>query len=103
MSRYIDADIAQEKIKELCDKYRIAYGEKYGGFAEHISKITDEVPTAGAQEVKHGKWCHLGGDEWCCNRCGDIISTEGSWEKPEKKYCSECGAKMDRSNNETDN
>lgn len=41
------------------------------------------------------KWIHLGGDEWCCKSCGNVIYTEGSWEKPRKKYCEECGAKMD--------
>lgn len=41
------------------------------------------------------KWVHLGGDEWCCSSCGNVIHTEGSWEKPGKKYCEECGAKMD--------
>lgn len=45
--------------------------------------------------VKHGQWAHLGGDEWCCTECGNVITTEGSWEKPTKKYCNECGAKMD--------
>lgn len=24
------------------------------------------------------------------------FTTEGSWEKPEKKFCHECGAKMDK-------
>lgn len=47
-----------------------------------------------ADAVKHGKWEHLGGDEWCCSACGNVITTEGSWEKPTKKYCEECGAKM---------
>jgi len=41
------------------------------------------------------KWVHLGGDEWCCSSCGNVIHTEGSWEKPGKKHCEECGAKMD--------
>lgn len=45
--------------------------------------------------VKHGQWTHLGGDEWCCTECGNVTTTEGSWEKPTKKYCDECGTKMD--------
>ena len=47
-----------------------------------------------ADEAHCGYWVHLGGDEWCCSECGDIIHTEGSWEKPDKKYCGECGASM---------
>lgn len=45
--------------------------------------------------VVHGRWAHLGGDEWCCSACGFVITTEGSWDKPTKKYCEDCGAKMD--------
>ena len=45
--------------------------------------------------VVHTRWEHLGGDEWCCPVCGFVITTEGSWDKPTKKYCEDCGAKMD--------
>ena len=45
--------------------------------------------------VVHGRWAHLGGDEWWCSACGFVITTEGSWDKPTKKYCEDCGAKMD--------
>lgn len=45
--------------------------------------------------VVHTRWAHLGGDEWCCPVCGFVITTEGSWDKPTKKYCEDCGAKMD--------
>lgn len=48
--------------------------------------------------VVHGRWVHLGGDEWCCSACGNVIHTEGSWEKPDENYCSNCGAKMDGGN-----
>jgi NAD-dependent SIR2 family protein deacetylase len=54
----------------------------------------DTESTVDAVEVVHGYWEHLGGDEWCCTACGEVIHTEGSWEKPDKKYCYECGAKM---------
>ena len=30
-----------------------------------------------------------------CPACGFVITTEGSWDKPTKKYCEDCGAKMD--------
>lgn len=57
-----------------------------------------EVKTAFLEDiasVARGRWIHLGGDEWCCSACGFVISTEGSWEKPTKKYCEDCGAKME--------
>jgi hypothetical protein len=53
------------------------------------------VPAADAAPVVHGRWAHLGGDEWCCPVCGFVITTESSWDKPTKKYCEDCGAKMD--------
>nr|DAT15430.1 MAG TPA: Rubredoxin loop, ELECTRON TRANSPORT [Caudoviricetes sp.] len=46
--------------------------------------------------VVYGRWVHLGGDEWCCSACGFVITTEGSWDKPTKKYCEDCGAKMEQ-------
>ncbi len=54
----------------------------------------DEV----TEEVRHGWWEHLGGDEWFCTACAHVITTEGSWEKPWQKYCESCGAKMDEVN-----
>lgn len=55
----------------------------------------DDAPTV--EERKQGRWVHLGGDEWCCDKCGFVITTEGSWEHPHDigaKYCQNCGAKM---------
>ena len=64
------------------------------GLSTAIAEI-EEAPTVDAVEVVHGEWAHLGGDEWCCTSCGEVITTEGSWENPTKKYCPNCGAMMD--------
>lgn len=56
------------------------------------------IPTANVAPVIYGRWAHLGGDEWCCSACGFVITTEGSWDRPTKKYCEDCGAKMDGGN-----
>ena len=56
------------------------------------------IPAVDAVEVRHLAWAHLGGDEWLCPACGHVISTEGSWEHPlvvGKKFCENCGARMD--------
>jgi hypothetical protein len=66
---------------------------------EMVKENLAEQPTVDAVEVVHGYWAHLGGDEWCCTACGEVIHTEGSWEKPSKKYCHECCAKMDGDGN----
>ena len=54
----------------------------------------ESFPTVDVVPVVHGWWAHLGGDEWCCSACNFVITTEGSWDKPTKKYCENCGAKM---------
>lgn len=66
-----------------------------------LKKIVD-VHAIEAEPVRSAEWAHLGGDEWCCTNCGEVIHTEGSWEKPDKKYCEECGAKMDKGEDHDD-
>lgn len=65
-----------------------------GGCGSAVECILAE-PAADVAPVVHGRWAHLGGDEWCYPVCGFVITTEGSWDKPTKKYCEDCGAKMD--------
>lgn len=62
---------------------------------DYLKAAVIRIPTADVAPVVHGRWAHLGGDEWCCSVCGFVITTEGSWDKPTKKYCEDCGAKMD--------
>ena len=59
------------------------------------SQYIEALPAADVAPVVHTRWAHLGGDEWCCPVCGFVITTEGSWDKPTKKYCEDCGAMMD--------
>lgn len=65
------------------------------GLYEAIELI-NEIPSEDVVLEMRGRWVHLGGDEWCCSACGFVISTEGSWDKPTKKYCEDCGAKMEQ-------
>lgn len=62
---------------------------------DDIDDVIDMQPAVDAEPVRHGMWRHLGGDEWCCTMCGEVIHTEGRWERPSGKYCRECGARMD--------
>lgn len=112
--RLIDADV----LKSMLTGWEIrATGGMQTLYIECVQKIIqavveciDKIPTADvvpmdyhknclmlakSKEVRHGRWQHLGGDEWSCTVCGEIIHTEGSWEKPTRKYCCECGTKMD--------
>ena len=60
-----------------------------------LRNLLYRTPVADVAPVVRGRWVHLGGDEWCCSACGFVLTTEGSWDKPTKKYCEDCGAKMD--------
>lgn len=89
--RLIDADGLSEDIYDnVSTPYEDAVAAK-----EDCLRAIEEAPTIDAVPVVHGRWTHLGGDEWCCSACGFVITTEGSWDKPTKKYCEDCGAKMD--------
>lgn len=64
-------------------------------YFEKAAQMLEKLPAADVAPVVHTRWAHLGGDEWCCPVCGFVITTEGSWDKPTKKYCEDCGTKMD--------
>lgn len=95
MAEYIKREAAFNAITDLAGKAstRSAY-EAIWKSARALKKI----PAADVAPVVRTRWAHLGGDEWCCPVCGFVITTEGSWDKPTKKYCEDCGAKMDGGN-----
>lgn len=69
-------------------------------YFEKAAQMLEKLPAADVAPVVHAHWGHLGGDEWLCTACGFVITTEGSWDKPTKKYCEDCGAKMDGGEND---
>lgn len=92
MTKYVDIDAAKEAVRKAeCDADYD--GRRFD--AEFIENALDFIPAADVAPVVYGRWVHLGGDEWCCSACGFVITTEGSWDKPTKKYCEDCGAKID--------
>lgn len=84
MAEYIDR-------VEYCEKHCRCSNE----YCDRQSCPIWKTTAADVAPVVHGRWTHLGGDEWCCSACGFVITTEGSWDKPTKKYCEDCGAKME--------
>lgn len=81
--RLIDADALIE-----------AYDRAHEGEPGKARQLILDAPTI--EERKTGKWVHLGGNEWCCDKCGFLI--RGSWKHPHDfgaNYCLKCGAKME--------
>ena len=78
----------------------------YGDAATEIERLNNKIMELGfklvklsnAEPVKHGKWIETGeytstGKHlFVCSEC----HKEDSWVVNRKKYCSECGAKMDK-------
>lgn len=92
MAEYIKREAAFNAITNLAGKApTLSAYETVWKSARALRKI----PAADVAPVVYGRWVHLGGDEWCCSACGFVITTDGSWDKPTKKYCEDCGAKMD--------
>ena len=96
MARLIDADDLKEKLRSYTGIWLDEF--KFSINFEAVLHRIDFQPTIEAEPVRHGEWCHLCGDEWCCSECGLVVTTEGSWEHPSERgyeHCYKCGAKMD--------
>ena len=98
MSRYIDADNIPTLFDEEFKKTRqlILEGETHldnlaEGFLE-ADRVIRKIPAADVVEVVHGKWIHDRNNLYGCNNC---LHRETMSHKEKKKYCPNCGAKMD--------
>ena len=96
--RLVDADEANKAIETVCNDYGIAYGNNYGGFADKIASVVDNIPTIDAEPVVHGHWIlRIIGEGitrypvYQCSVCGRA-------EFHREPYCN-CGAKMDEEEN----
>lgn len=98
MTEYIEREALEIALNHRLS-FLIAENSEYdhytSGYEEAVDTVEDFPSAADVAPVVHSRWAHIGGDEWCCPACGFVITTEGSWDKPTKKYCENCGAKMD--------
>ena len=96
MSRCIDADALQAQLeRKKAGVTNQRYTEGWNDCMMRVKSMVSTAPTIDIMPVVRGRWVHLSGDEWCCSACGFVITTEGSWDKPTKKYCEDCGAKTE--------
>lgn len=85
--RLIDADrvlyFLENEVKRCAD------GRVSGLVQAHI--IVDDMPTVDAEPVRHGRWeKSIATFHKKCSNCGSVLHMPR-----ERRYCSECGAKMD--------
>ena len=93
MAEYTERTNLIARIRYYLGHTPVDCGEHYA-YSVALKEVLN-CPAADVAPVVHGRWEHLGWDEWCCSVCGFVITTEGSWDKPTEKYCEDCGAKMD--------
>lgn len=100
MSRYIDADVLIKHIKTM--PWKDTPEAEISKFI--FLSTVEEAPTADVEEVRHGYWTGMDGDQ--CSNCGkslrDLMDGD-SYYSSEFEYggfdalvaCPFCGAKMD--------
>lgn len=97
-SRSIDVNEVKSAIKEVCDKYSIAYGDLYGGFGEALSKVIDEALSI--KESTNHRWIYDGRDlddtkYYKCSCCNHVVLAyrESVFDY---KFCPYCGIELKR-------
>ena len=91
MKKYIDADIVNLKLKQICDNHNTSYGIQFGGRAKDFAQLTDDIPAADVAEIVRCKDC-----KYFCEKEGkcygqDIRAEEGhDCYKNDDDFCS-CG------------
>ena len=99
MTRYIDADLAIEKLLTVDDQYSAE--------RDFALKVINSEPSADVQPVVHAKWIHDSElyygmhNSYHCSKCGRIIRIVVPETLEDYPYC-HCGAKMDGDEHDTD-
>lgn len=96
MARYIDADALTERIwREAVDT------------REKIAKIIANEPAVDVAPVRHGRWePYVESLRWRCSECGSFIDIDPIDEiigKSLPNFCPQCGALMDKGDNDGEN
>ena len=90
MDEYIEKRAALDEakkhlIEQGCDcEVMIAIFEELQG-----------LPTADVAPVVHGRWVYGEDVDIQCSVCGADAFTEGDYRQVKSRYCPNCGAKMD--------
>lgn len=98
--------MANEKTVILMDliereKVKAAIRDKFKTLHEctEINMIMNEQPAVDAAPVVHAHWVKHDNSCWSCSNCDETISMRRYMEN-KLRYCSWCGARMDKEDDE---
>ena len=106
--RLINADV----LKQHIDKLPALPDGNFAGNHSALKALINMQPTVDAVPVKHGRWIKkrywsegvgMGeryGYYYSCSKCGNLVC--GGYDECGKKYCDECGARMDGKEGDND-
>lgn len=99
MSRLIDADMVDSVILSDTDNDNIQ-ASAVREYCVRQHAFLDKFPTIDAEPVRHGHWIDKCGgtySRWSayCSMCSKKCGCGGTLESQHKRYCPNCGAKMD--------
>lgn len=83
VKEYIDREEALSAIKQAFEK------------GERPSLYIKSIPAADVVEVRH-EWWEKHGSKWQCTGCKVLMSIDGTPQENLLYYCPNCGAKMDK-------
>lgn len=69
-----------------------ALAPAYGGVEDYVRKVIGKIPAADVAIVRRAHWKEFNSCAAECSKCGGTVSNERLWKK---RYCPECGAKME--------
>ena len=102
MAEYIERGELEGILKTKYERLSGMRPDFYAGFMLAVLIIDNETRNADVAPVRHGYWVGTGDgyadgelvyDMWACSECG--FDADGADEKPDWKYCPNCGARMD--------
>lgn len=104
--RTIDADVLKRKVQRLAtEAWKMQVKTSVETILNQFIDYIDHAPTVDAVPVRHGRWIKkrywsegvgMGeryGYYYSCSKCGNLVC--GGYDECGKKYCDECGARMD--------
>ena len=94
---YVEREVISEGIRKYYYKNppNSSYQEGFDRGLDKAQRVILNAPVADVVEVRHGQW-EKRGSKWQCTGCKVLMSIDGTPQENLLYYCPNCGAKMDK-------